>query len=135
MKYENVDEKDWAIIDMLKANSRMSNSEIARKINVSEGTVRKRIERLVADGVIRKFTVILKSEGIEGLVLMRTEPKKSREIYSSLSKKFDEIFEFSGRFDLVIRVDCKSLEELNRLVDDIRGIDGVKSTDTLVRLH
>ncbi len=108
MKYENVDEKDWAIIDMLKANSRMSNSEIARKINVSEGTVRKRIERLVADGVIRKFTVILKSEGIEGLVLMRTE---------------------------VIRVDCKSLEELNRLVDDIRGIDGVKSTDTLVRLH
>ncbi len=135
MAFNHVDEKDWAIIEILKTDSRISNSEIARRINVSEGTVRKRIEKLREEGIIKKFTVVLKSEGVEGMILIRTEPKRSREIYDILSKKFDEIFEFSGRFDLVIRVNCKSLEELNALVDEIRNINGVKSTDTLVRLH
>ncbi len=130
-----VDDKDWAILELLKSDSRMSNSEIARKLNVSEGTIRKRIEKLLKEGVIRKFTVVLRSEGVEGLVLIKTEPKKSMEIYNTLSKKFDEIFEFSGRFDLVIRAYCKTLDELNRLVDGVRSMDGVKSTDTLVRLH
>ena len=112
-----MDDKDWAILELLKSDSRMSNSEIARKLNVSEGTIRKRIEKLVKDGVIKRFTVVLRSEGVEGLVLIKTEPKKSMEIYNTLSKKFDEIFEFSGRFDLVIRAYCKTLDELNKLVD------------------
>ena len=130
-----VDGKDWAIIELLRANSRISNSDIGREINVSEGTVRKRIQKLRDGGIIRKFTVILHNEGVEGIILLRTEPKKSKELISSLGKRFDEIYEFTGRFDLAIRVNCKSLEELNAVVDELRNTDGIKNTDTLIRLH
>ena len=130
-----VDGKDWAIIELLRANSRISNSDIGREIKVSEGTVRKRIQKLREDGVIRKFTVVLHNEGVEGIILLRTEPKKSKELTSSLGKRFDEIYEFTGRFDLAIRVNCKSLEELNAIVDELRNTDGIKNTDTLIRLH
>lgn len=130
-----MDEKDWAIIEILRKNARTSNSDIGRELNVSEGTVRKRIQKLLEEGTIKKFTVFLRREGVEGIVLIRTEPKKAKELSDYISGKFDEIYEFSGRFDLAIRVNCKSLEELNEIVDNLRNLEGVRNTDTLVRLH
>lgn len=130
-----MDEKDWAIIEILQKNARTSNSDIGRELNVSEGTVRKRIQKLTEEGVIRRFTVVLRNEGVEGIVLIRTEPKKAKELSDYISSRFEEIYEFSGRFDLAIRVNCKSLDDLNRIVDDLRVLEGVRNTDTLVRLH
>jgi DNA-binding Lrp family transcriptional regulator len=52
------DELDYRIIWELHANARASASDIARKTNANERTIRKRIERLVSDGAIR-LTAIL----------------------------------------------------------------------------
>ena len=52
------DELDYQIIQELHANARASASDIARKTNANDRTIRKRIERLVADGAIR-LTAIL----------------------------------------------------------------------------
>lgn len=133
--FDKVDEKDWAIIDILRRNSRTSNSDIGRELNVSEGTIRKRIQKLLEEGAIKKFTVVLRNEGVEGIILIRTEPRKAKELLEFIRGKFDELYEFSGRFDLAIKVNCKSLDELNRIVDELRVIDGVRNTDTLIRLH
>lgn len=130
-----MDDKDWAIIDILRKNARTSNSDIGRELNVSEGTVRKRIQKLTEDGTIRKFTIVLRNQGVEGVVLIRTEPRKAKEIFDYISSRFDEIYEFSGGYDIAIRVNCKSLDELNTIVDELRVLDGVRNTDTLVRLH
>ena len=54
----SLDRLDYLIIRELHANARVSASVIARKANANERTVRKRIERLVSDGVIR-LTAIL----------------------------------------------------------------------------
>ncbi len=48
-----MDRTDRQIIELLRRNGRRSNVEIARAIGVSEGTVRKRVDRLVAEGVLR----------------------------------------------------------------------------------
>lgn len=130
-----MDEKDWAIIEILRRNARTSNSDIGRELNVSEGTVRKRIQRLLSEGAIKKFTLVLRHEGVEGIILIRTEPKKAKELSEYVSGKFDEIYEFSGRFDMAIRVHCKTLEELNQIVDNLRELEGVRNTDTLIRLN
>jgi Lrp/AsnC family transcriptional regulator for asnA, asnC and gidA len=53
-----LDELDYQIIQELHANARASASDIARKTNANERTIRKRIEWLVADGAIR-LTAIL----------------------------------------------------------------------------
>ena len=130
-----MDEKDWAIIDILRRNARTSNSDIGRELNVSEGTIRKRIQKLLDEGAIKKFTVVLRNEGVEGMILIRTDPKRAKELLDFITGRFDEVYEFSGRFDLAIRVNCKSLEELNKIVDDLREMDGVRNTDTIIRLH
>jgi DNA-binding Lrp family transcriptional regulator len=54
----NLDELDHQIIRELHADARVPASEIARKTNANERTIRKRIERLVADGVIRLSAIL-----------------------------------------------------------------------------
>ena len=130
-----MDEKDWAIIDILRRNARTSNSDIGRELNVSEGTIRKRIQKLLDEGAIKKFTVVLRNEGVEGMILIRTDPKRAKDLLDFIAGRFDEVYEFSGRFDLAIRVNCKSLEELNKIVDELREMDGIRNTDTIIRLH
>jgi len=54
-----IDDKDKKILEMLRKDSRMPYTEIAEKLDVSEATVRKRIDSLRKDGVIEKFTIEL----------------------------------------------------------------------------
>lgn len=49
---------DYQIIQELHADVRMSSSEIARKLDANERTIRKRIDKLIADGVIRPTAVV-----------------------------------------------------------------------------
>ncbi len=60
----NIDEKDKKILEILKEDSRTPYTEIAEKLDVSEATVRKRIESLREDDVIKKFTVEIDPESL-----------------------------------------------------------------------
>ncbi len=130
-----MDEIDWSIVNILKENSRTTNSNIGRKLNISEGTVRKRIKNMLKSGVIKKFTVIVKNNGIEGMILLTIDSKKAKHVSDIITKKFDEVYEFTGKYDIALQVSCSSLVELNNVVDELRSIDGIKETNTLVRLH
>jgi Lrp/AsnC family transcriptional regulator for asnA, asnC and gidA len=52
-----MDEKDRKIIEILEEDARTPFTEIAKMLNVSEATVRKRIARLERGGVIRRYTI------------------------------------------------------------------------------
>lgn len=98
--------------------------------------MRKRISRMLATGAIKKFTVVTGNEGVDAIILVRLESKKTKNVIEEIRKRFDEIYEYSGRVDLAVKINCSSLDELNSIVDSIRAIDGgVRGgTDTLIRL-
>jgi len=52
-----MDEKDRKIIEILEEDARTPFTDIAKMLNVSEATVRKRIARLERGGVIRRYTI------------------------------------------------------------------------------
>ncbi len=52
-----MDEKDIQIINILRENARMPYAEIAKLLNVTEATVRKRVKNLEKNGVIKKYTI------------------------------------------------------------------------------
>ncbi len=129
-----MDEKDKIIVNLLQDNSRISNTEIAKVLNVSEGTIRKRIRKLYDSGVIKKFTIETSQPEVDALVLLKIDSKRYREVLKIINLKYSEIYEFTGKIDVAIRIKCNSIDELNGIVDEIREIDGVLDTDTLVRL-
>jgi len=129
-----MDAKDAEIIDILRKNARTKNTEIARKIGLTEGAVRARIANLSKEGIIKKFTVETEAAGVEGIVLTECETGRSREILSRLRSISDRIYETSGEFDVAVLIRAADMDHLNSIVDKIREIDGVISTRTLIRL-
>ena len=129
-----MDDRDRQIIDILNRNSRTSNSEIARVLGISEGTVRQRIQKLLDNGIIKKFTISFGKEVFTSLILIKVIPEMSQDILEILKSKYDEIYEVSGSFDYSVRIIAHDLNVINRAADFIRSIEGVIETDTLIRL-
>ncbi len=130
-----MDSTDRKILSILVKDARSSNTAIAREIGVSEGTVRKRIAQMVASGSIKGFTVIPGGETLVSIIMIKTDPEYSDEVLRKLRERYPEVYEWSGIFDYSVRIIAESLEAINREVDAIRDIEGVVSTDTLIRLN
>ena len=128
-----MDEMDFKILDMLRENSREKNMEIARNLNVSEGTIRKRIFNMVSSGVIQKFTVET-AISIEGIVLIKLDSRIATNTIKLLKNIYRDVYEFSGRIDVAVRILKSTIDELNMEVDKIRDMSGVLNPDTMVRL-
>ncbi|MCP4022929.1 MAG: AsnC family transcriptional regulator [Desulfobacteraceae bacterium] len=135
-----VDEIDAQIIKMLNLNGRTPNTEIAKKLKLSETAIRKRIRKLLDDEVIQIVAVVNhKKMGyvFRGNICIKSDIKKIDEVKKQLDK-IDRIWyiaHLTGAFDFDIEFSAKSQEELRRLIEDINKIDGVLKTDVSIRLQ
>jgi len=133
-----MDKLDLKIIKVLERNGRASNTEIAKKTNVSEGTVRKRIHFLLKKEIIKRFTIDLSTKGgFTALVLINAE---SNAVLSKIIKKIctregiRKVSEVAGAFDLVVEISTESAEKFNTIIDSIRSITKIEDTQSLIVL-
>jgi Lrp/AsnC family transcriptional regulator of lysine biosynthesis len=129
-----MDETDAKILNLLRENSRTKNTEIARQVNLTERAIRARIEKLVREGVIRKFTIETSPVGFEGIVLIDTNVGRTLAVKGKARQLSESVFECSGEFDVAVRLRADTLDELNRCVDELRAFPGVLRTTTLIKL-
>jgi DNA-binding Lrp family transcriptional regulator len=129
-----VDDRDRAILDRLRKDGRTPNATIGAQLGMSEGAVRHRVARMVAEGTILRTTVVTRPLGPEGLVLVRCRPGATRQVVERMRHQVVDLFETSGEYDLGANVEAPTMEAFNRALDGIRAIRGVESTTTLVRL-
>ena len=62
--FMKLDNKDQRIIDILKQDSREPIREIAKKTKIRPSTVHQRIQKLVENGIIEKFTIKLNNKAV-----------------------------------------------------------------------
>ena len=124
-------EIDNKILEVLKENSRKPFLKIAKKLNVSEGTIRNRVNKLVKEGFIKKFTIEFETEAT-AIVGIRTNPNVTTSSIIAEIKKFSvaNIYEVAGRFTIIAELKTRNLEEANSLIEKIRAIKGVLQTET-----
>jgi Lrp/AsnC family transcriptional regulator of lysine biosynthesis len=134
-----VDEVDLQILELLKENSRSTYVEIGKTLGLSEGTVRNRVQTLTESGVIKKFTIeVSLSVGVRALILISVDPQKPTvEISDSVMKLpgVEKIYEVTGEYDVVTVVSSSSIGGLNQTIEEIRVIDGVERTNTIIVLR
>ncbi|MBI5222896.1 Lrp/AsnC family transcriptional regulator [Candidatus Micrarchaeota archaeon] len=129
-----MDQIDTNILKILKLNSRSSNVELARAINLTEGAVRNRIDRLVKTGIITKFTIETSSSAALSAIVMIRAKAETKLMMSEISKSglAKESYEISGDFDGCVIIEGGSMEELDEKVDKIRKISSVAETKTFI---
>ncbi|MCU0859989.1 MAG: Lrp/AsnC family transcriptional regulator [Thermoplasmata archaeon] len=129
-----MDDTDTKILNLLRDNSRMKNTEIARHVSLTERAVRARIEKLVREGVIKKFTIETAPVGFEGIVLIDTNVGRTPAVKQKAREMSDYVFECSGEYDVAVRLRADTLDGLNKRVDELRAFPGVLRTSTLIKL-
>ncbi|MBY9004257.1 MAG: Lrp/AsnC family transcriptional regulator [Candidatus Lokiarchaeota archaeon] len=127
---------DIKILEELKNNSRMSFNEISERIKKTEATVRRRVQRLKDDGVIRRFTidyVIDSKPKVSATIKIEPDFKDIKRILSELKniEEINVIWRLSGDCGLLMKVDIPSIEQFNPLIEDkISQIQGIKIIET-----
>ncbi|MCF8067564.1 MAG: Lrp/AsnC family transcriptional regulator [Desulfobacterales bacterium] len=137
----SIDSTDHKIIDLLKENGRMPNTEIAKKVNLSEATVRNRLKHLIDEEYIQVVAITNQAkmgQGIAGNIKMKADIKKTDSIIEELKKirELDYIALTTGAFEFEADFTVKDIIELNELITNkINRIDGIEFTESTIILQ
>jgi len=131
----DVDKKDFAIIDVLKENARLSIRDVAKKTELRPSTVHQRIVRLKEKNIIEKFTLKLNNnmvgEGFIVFMLIKTKPSAMLDKIIA-NKHVKEFFGVTGEYDLLLKLKFKDVEEFNGFVIKFRREQSIQTTLTMV---
>ncbi len=127
-----LDEIDKRIISLLKENSRLSFSELARQFGFSDVAIRKRVEKLVERGVIKRFTCEIDyakiGRPVSAFVFIKVRADRINDILSALKNisEITEAYQLMGDYDIIAMVHVGSIPELKEISDEkIAKIHGV----------
>ena len=134
-----IDKIDYDIVALLMEDGRMSASEIARRIgDVTERTVRYRIERMVEEGLMRVSAIVNpQALGFKTAadVFLEVESDKIAEVAEAVAQ-FDNVSYVAcsiGETDVSVQVVAQDTAEVYRFVTEvIRKIPGVRKTTTSI---
>jgi Lrp/AsnC family transcriptional regulator for asnA, asnC and gidA len=120
---ELLDEINLRILDILNQDASRPFVDIAKELEISDATVHIRVRRLLAAGILRRFTiatdnVLLGYNHLAFIGININEGSAADEVIATLSQ-LDEILELHemyGQFDLLLKIRAKSLEEMRDIV-------------------
>ncbi|MEA1944130.1 MAG: Lrp/AsnC family transcriptional regulator [Euryarchaeota archaeon] len=131
-----VDDMDMKIIRILSVNARMSNVDIANKIGVSEGTVRRRINEMAKNGIIEGFILLLNCKEAEkcvkAFISMEIADSDLQGVASELLKDHERIiamYRTNTKFNLLCEAMFRSVIELQEFIDIYRKIEGIRDSE------
>jgi len=138
MKLDRTDQK---IILELQKNGRLPYLDLAKMLNVTEGTVRNRFKKLLGYGLIRVSAIPDLANlgyGFMGIVGMQVKLSELRTIAKSLSKEQNICYlvNVTGRYDLIAIIFAKSSQDFADFMESvISNIPSIMRTETFVNLN
>ena len=135
-----MDELDRKIIALLQQDGRASNAKIARDAGVSEGTVRRRLKKLLDDDVVQVVAIPnLEKLGYSttALVGIKAVPGTSHSIAESLTDlpEVHYVAVTTGPYDVFVWAGLESTESLGQFLSGKIGqVAGVERHETFVNL-
>jgi len=136
-----IDDTDMKILRELVNDASLSVPKLSKKINVNSSVVYSRIKRLIKRGFIKKFTVVVNEQllgyNVEAIVGANVDSKRRASVMEALLglEQVRSVHEVTGRFDLLVFVKTRNLDELHDLISNkFAAIDGITHTETFVQM-
>jgi Lrp/AsnC family transcriptional regulator, regulator for asnA, asnC and gidA len=137
-----IDDLDLKILGELAKDASISVPKLSKTINVNASVVYSRIKRLVKRGLIRKFTIVINDEAlgfnVKALTGINMDSKLRDNVLNELFKipEVREVSEVTGRFDVLVTMNARSLDEMHQLISEKIGhVEGVQKTETFIEMR
>lgn len=137
-----LDRTDRAILDLLRENARRPLREIASAVGLTVAPVQRRIARLEKTGVIERYTVQINHGRIASGIEAVTELQFADDLDLAQIMEFvagipevEEVLTLAGDPDALLRIRVDGVEDLRRVVSQLRSGGQISSTKTLVVLE
>lgn len=135
-----LDELDQRILEMLRVNARLPVVKMAHALGVTRATVQARMAALEGAGVITGYTVGVshprQGPRIRAMIMLSVASRAEPEVVQALSRRYEivKLWATSGRYDLCALAVTDHTEELDALIERIRGVQGVQDTFSTILL-
>jgi Lrp/AsnC family transcriptional regulator, regulator for asnA, asnC and gidA len=135
----SLDDTDRAIVEELQADGRLPYTKLGAAVGLSEAAVRQRVQRLLDNGVMQVVAVtdpLSLGMGRMAMIGVRSEGDVTviaREI--AAMDDVDYVVITAGSFDILVEVVVEDDEALLALMNRIRTIIGVRSTESFLYLR
>jgi len=134
-----MDDVDLKLLELLKEDGRASYIDLGKKLNLSEAAVRRRVRKMVDDGIIKRFTLEIKErERAMALTLLSAAPNApTYDVANRITKinGVEKVYEITGQYDIAVLISGPNIAEVNKVIDEIRKADGVVNTNTVIILR
>ena len=135
-----LDRTDRKILKLLQSEGRLSNAELAERVNVSPATCHRRTQRLFDEGVIGSVRAMVNPDHVDraalvivGVVLDRSTPQSFAEFEDAV-RGLDFVLDchlVAGDFDYFLKIRVKDMADFNRLHGEkLIALPGVRQTRT-----
>jgi len=141
----NLDEKDRLLLNYLQSDARMTNTELARRVDLSPPGLQRRLRKLEDMGIVERYVTLLNREAVGfdmlcfiQVTLVRHEPESVRN-FKDYVQDMAEVLEchhITGEYDYLLKIvvhNRKHLEEF--LIDKLTPIPGMDKIRTSLVLR
>jgi Lrp/AsnC family transcriptional regulator, leucine-responsive regulatory protein len=136
-----IDDIDREILSLLEQDSRRTLAELAKHVNLSASGVKRRIDRLEALGVIARFTIEVDQAKLGGALEAFVELRFAGttavdDIIATAAgiREVEAVFTIAGDLDAIVLLRVADVEDLKRVIDELRRSGRVSGTKTLIVL-
>jgi DNA-binding Lrp family transcriptional regulator len=140
-----LDRYDRAILQALQQDGRISNVQLAARVNLSESACLRRVRALEQDGLIERYVALLnqKKAGVGGTVFvhiaLRREEQSELAAFEKAVQDIPEIMEcylMTGEFDYLLRVVVSDMADFERVHNDaLTRLPGVARVNSSIAIR
>jgi Lrp/AsnC family transcriptional regulator, regulator for asnA, asnC and gidA len=130
------------ILSELTRDASISVPQLSKKLSVNASVLYSRIKRLSKRSLIQRYTVIVNESllgiNVKAIVGINRDPKLKEKIHLELLRipQIRSLSEVTGRFDIAVSVNARTLEELHNVVIELIGkIEGIQNSETFVEMQ
>ncbi|WP_259780633.1 Lrp/AsnC family transcriptional regulator [Aestuariispira ectoiniformans] len=134
------DPLDRELIALLRRDGRAPLSKLADILGVSRGTVQNRLDRLMESGALLGFTARVREDydpdTVRAVMMIEVAGKSTTEVIRKLRglPELQQLHTTNGAWDLVAEIRSSSLADFDRVLREVRMIDGILNSETSILL-
>jgi DNA-binding Lrp family transcriptional regulator len=137
----DLDTLDRKLVALLRTDGRAPVTTLARQLGVSRATVNSRLERLLESATVLGFTVRMRDDhgddDVRAISLIEVEGRTTTDVIKALRglPEIQTLHTTNGGWDLVAEIRADSLLDFDRVLGQIRSVDGVINSESSLLLN